>query len=105
MYYNDMNMNMDMGMIGMGMQSYQQPRVTKAEVKAYISNYCYQNTGTPVTRTVEIEDNPQYLKHACSGGGIQLLSMFNIPVEAWGIYVPFYYCVCCGELVLVKDSM
>ncbi len=95
----------DQSMYQMQMQPYMQPRVTKAEVKSAICNYCFAQTNMPVVRTVTIEDAPLMLPHACAGGGIQLLQQFNFPVEAWGICVPFYYCGCCGELVLVKDSM
>lgn len=63
------------------------------------------NSGCSVTQTVNIEETPQQLRHACFQTGVSFLPMqtFGVPIEDMGV-IPFnyYYCNKCGKLYAYK---
>lgn len=64
-----------------------------------------QAMGKPVSQTVNIEDTPEQLRHACCPMGVTFLpqQVFNVPTEDMGcLPLNFYYCPYCGKLYVYR---
>ena len=97
-----------MGMMGYGNfdgYGYKPVHYSKSEILEGLKCYIANNTGIMVTRVVKLDDFPQYVKHACMNGKIQHLIPNTFTVPEAGVSFQYWFCMYCGKLFILKDSI
>ena len=104
-YYGENDYGMYNDEYGGRMDRFGNIRYTRPQIIQVLRDYCTNSTGVYISKEEKIDEAPQLLRHACAEAGISQLSMYEFPVQAMGISVPFYFCKACGKLFYMKDFM
>lgn len=90
---------------GMQAYGYKPVHYSKYEIIEGLKNYIMNTTGIMVSRVVKFDDYPQIVKHACMQGKIQKLMPNTFTVPEAGVSFQYWFCMYCGKLFLLKDSI